>query len=239
MPAPMKIVGGGPQQPGVEAIVDPSRGAQRTSISPLDHTYGGRILGHYRVVAITGTTVSIGAKGVLAYLRWTDGSNFAVVTRASVLASYVASTITTGTVVDAALYVRRSSTAAGSGGGAVTVGGDNQKLRKNMGGTLVTDLRIATTGALTAPTGGTQDANPMGYALLPSTFQTTAPASGAPVTATLQFAPIDLYKWDALGQHPIILSAGDDVEFCEYTAGPTTGGIAFSFLFEWAEVAAF
>ena len=240
MPMPVKLVGGGAVQPAAEQTVGPLFGAGRTELRPLDYTYGNQVLGHYRAtLGPTGTTVSVTAKSILAYGRWAVSNAFMVLMRASVLSSYVAATITTGTIVDCALYVRRGSTAAGSGGNAVTTGGSNQKNRVLMGASQLSDLRFASTGALTAPTSGTQDANPIGYTLLPATFQTTAPASGTPVTATIQFGPIDLYKWDTLGQHPIVLTSGEDIEFCEFTAGPATGGIAFSFLLEWAEVAVF
>jgi len=239
MPQPVKIVGGGANQPGAEQIVDPSTGAARTSIRPLDYTYGNQVLGHYRIIVVTGTTASVAAKGVLSYLRWTSNTSFLVLLKASVVSCYVASTITASTVVDCALYIARNSTASGSGGGAVTIGGNNQKNRVSMGASQVSDIRVATTGALTAPTGRTQDANPIGYALLPATYQTTVPSIGTPTTATLLTTPVDLYKWDELGQHPVVLTAGEDVEFCEYTAGPTTGGIVFAFLYEWAEVALF
>jgi len=112
-------------------------------------------------------------------------------------------------------------------------------MRGSMGASLVTDLRVATTAPLTAPTGGTQDANPIGYALSPATFQTTAPASGGALTATLGIAPVDLYKWDTLGSHPPVLVAGEDIEFCSYTLGSTTGGVTYALTYEWAEVVLF
>jgi hypothetical protein len=235
-----KIIGGGTGVPGLgqELAVDPTFLAARVALRPLEYASQGTVLGHFRATVITGTTVSIGAKGILSYLRWT-ASSYAVIERLTLNSAYVASTITTGVIVDAAAYIRRGSTAAGSGGNAVTIGGNNQKMRASMGASLVTDMRVATTGALTAPTNGTQDANPIGYTLTPSTFVTTAPVSGTPATATLGIAPVDLFKWDALGAHPPVLVAGESVEFVEYTAGPATGGIAFAMTYEWAEVVLF
>jgi hypothetical protein len=75
--------------------------------------------------------------------------------------------------------------------------------------------------------------------MTPASFQTTAPASGAPVTATILTTPIDLFVYNTLAQHPCVLSNNEDIEVCEYAAGPTTGGIQWGFLFDWAEVCVF
>jgi hypothetical protein len=235
-----KIIGGGVGTPGLgqELAIDPTFLAARVAMRPLEYAAQGLVLGHFRATVITGTTVSMGAKGILSYLRWSS-PQYAVIERLTLNSSYVASTITAGVVVDCAVYMRRGSTAVGSGGGAVTIGGNNQKMRGIMGSSLVSDMRVATTGPLTAPTNGTQDANPIGYTLTPSTFVTTAPTSGTPATSTLQIQPIDLYSWTALGAHPPVLQSGDDIEFVEYTAGPVTGGIAFAMTYEWAEVVLF
>jgi hypothetical protein len=233
---------GGPQPAGTPLAIDPVFQAIRASIRPLEYTLGGpngKVLGHYRACVATGTTVSIAAAGVLSYLRWTDPNNYFVLQRLQV-ASYIAATITTSTPVDVAAYVSRGATAAGSAGNAVTMGGANQKNRALMGSSLVSDFRVATTGALTAPTGRVVDANPFAISPLSATFNLTV-AGSATFDVLSTDKSFDLYKWDALGQHPIVLSpgAGESIELQEFTAGPVTGGIRFYFTFEWAEVAVF
>jgi hypothetical protein len=229
-----KVIGGGVGTPGLgqELAVDPVFAALRSSIRPLEYTAGGLILGHYSAAVTTGTTVSIGAGGIYSYLRWapTSGVGFLALMRVSALA-IISSTITTGVPVDLALQIGRGSTAAGSGGNAVTIGGNNQKNRLSMGGSLVTDMRIATTAALTAPTGNTNDANPVGFDV--------TPLSGQTATTTAPGPKIDLYKWDSHGKHPIILQNGETAFLNAVTAGPTTGGIKWYFDWEWAEVPAF
>lgn len=222
------IVGGGLTQAGPELQVDPQFSAARVAFRPLDYTNLGQILGHYRVAVTTGTTVSVAGAGILAYLRWTAPSFF-VLMRVSTI-QVIAATITSAVVVDAGLYVARGSTAAGSGGNAVVMG-TSQKTRMTMGNSLVTDFRYASTAALTAPTGAVVDTNSYGMIVTPLSGQTATTTAPGPM--------MDLYKWDALGQHPIVLSNGELVEIQEITAGPTTGGIKWYFTFEWAEVALF
>jgi len=233
-----QIIGGGSVQAGVPMAVDPLFQAARFSPRPFDYAQLGQVLGHYRAVLITGTTVSIGAAGILAYLRWSDPSRYFVLVRLQAQA-LVASTITTGVQVDVGAYVARGSTAAGSGGTLVNLQGNNSKLRANMNASLITDGRVATTAALTAPTSATADANPFATYVTPVSFQTTAPASGTTGMANTLTPLQDLYKLDCLGQHPVILSPNEVLELQEISAGPTTGGIKWYFPIEWAEVASF
>lgn len=232
MPLPVKIVGGGVIQQGVEQVVDPTFNAARVAIRPLDYQNLGQFLGHYSVAKNTGTTVSIGAGGTLAYLRWTDSSRYCVPLKVRVSA-VVASAISTGTIVDVGLFQGHGSSGAGSGGNSVVPGTTNKARAAIMANSLVTEFRIATTAALTTPTGATVDAQAYAYAHLANSFALTN-------TFTNCVAPIiDLYKADATGEHPIVLSANDFLQVQEVTAGPTTGGIQFGFTFEWAEVSVF
>lgn len=224
--------------PGIQASIDQLRGSQRTSISPLDHAdSGGNLLGHYRAAIATGTTVSIGAAGILAYLHWTDPSRFCVLMRIAVGAS-LASTITTAVAVDLAAVVSRGWTANGSAGNAVTMGGNNQKNRYTMNPSLVSDFRVATTGALTRGASGTADANPFALTPMAASWNIQNPGT-ATFNNQCNNTIFDLYKWDAHGQHPIVLTNNEALELQEFTAGPATGGIRWYFTLEWAEVSGF
>ncbi len=223
----------------VETQVDPSGLASRMSLRPLEWTGSGRTLGHYRMTFVTGTTVSISAGGLLAYLRWTDPSSYAVLLRIDASVA-VSAAITAATVADLAAFVGRGSTAAGSGGNAMSVAGNNQKNRGLFGSSLVADARVATTGALTRPTTATADAAPFAA----SAFQTkVSPDIGATASATVAVGVaspvVNLYKPDALAQHPIVLQASEHVEVQELTAGPVTGGLKWYITLEWAEVPSF
>lgn len=222
---------------GTEAILDALRGAGRFSLSPLDYSdLNGNLLGSYRAAGATGTTVSIGAAGILSYLRWSDPTRLAVITRVQV-AAYIAATITTAAAVDVALVVSRGSTGAGSGGGVINVAAGMQKMRKVMGDSLVTDARIATTGALTRPTAGTADTSPIVATPLTANFNIQNPGTATFVNGhTSQL--IDLYKYEPT-EHPLILSPGESLELQEFTAGPVTGGIRFYVTYSWTELAIF
>src|SRR5438132_2192936 len=229
------------QNPGVVLETDPAHRAGRISVRPLDHTtLQGKVLGHYRVVAVTGTTVSVAAAGVLSYLRWTDPTNFLVLIRCEANIA-VPAAITAATVVDLGLFIGRGGSAAGSGGGAINLLGNNQKNRVNMAPSLITDARVATTAALTAPTSRVADAAPIGAAAWAMLSAPTlgSGASTAVAVGAGEYLPIPLYKWDGLGQYPIVLSANEDIEAQLITAGPVTGGIKYYITWEWAEVVAF
>lgn len=222
---------------GTEQIIDALRGALRFSLSPVDHSdVNNNQLGFYRVAGATGTTVSIGAAGILSYLRWSDTSRFLALLRVQV-GAYIAATITTAAAVDCALTVSRGSTAAGSGGAALAVSAGMQKMRKSMGDSLVTDCRIATTAALTRPTGGVLDTNPMIVLPMKASFNIQNPGTATFVNGHVD-SLVDIYRWDPV-DHPLILHPGDTAEVQEFTAGPTTGGIRWYVNYSFAELAVF
>jgi len=224
-----RIIGGGNIQPGAELTVEPLYGAMRAVARPLDYTWGNRPLGHFAFAGETGTTAGIAAKGAMFYLRNSDPTALIVVEKIR-CSAIIAAAITTGVVVDIGAWVARNSTAAGTGGTLPTLGGNNQRMRISMGTSLVTDLRIATTAALTLPTGAVMDTNPFAAAITQLSFQTTTTAiAGQPIT--------DLYDNIAHGAHPVILSSGEVLVLAPLTAGPVTGGIEWSFEVHWAEVA--
>lgn len=226
---------------GTESIIDALRGAIRTNNSPLDHSdINGNLLGFYRATAITGTSVSISAAGILAYLRWSDASRYMALLRVQASVA-TAAAITAVTVADCGLYVSRGWTAAGSGGGALTLTTNNAKLRSNMGSTLISDARVGTTGALTRGASGTSDSQPMAASAFPLLVPVSATGTATLGAVGMATPAIDLYKWDVNGSHPIILTpgAGEAVEIQQITAGPVTGGLKWYFTFEWAELAAF
>src|SRR5438105_195393 len=147
MAPPYKIVGGGLLVPGVEAQVDPSHNALRTSILPLEHASPYGILGHYRANLITGTTVSLAANAPIASIRWADATRLFVLMRLEATAQ-VAAAIAAATLVDLEAIVARSFTIADSSGTAIALGGLNQLNRsQGMKSSLVTDMRVSTTPA--------------------------------------------------------------------------------------------
>jgi hypothetical protein len=134
---------------GVVAEVDGTTfRALRVTVRPVN--YGS--LGIYRLGAQTGTiSASLAASAELFQFRWTEASNLALVYQVSVSAGANVAAAAAA-LVSFAMTAARSWTVVGSGGTAVTPTGNSNKLRTNMGTTLVNDIRIAGAVGLTAGT---------------------------------------------------------------------------------------
>ena len=210
--------------------VDPTMLAARVSIRPLEfgNPIQGQLLGHYRAALVSGATNSLAAAAVLASLRWTS-TNFLVLVRISASAGIQTALTAVADMNEINCFIFRGSTGNAAAGTAVSLNGVNQKNRQSMGTSLVADLRVATAAAVTAATGKTNDGVPFASGCL--AFPTITIGSCAP--------KIDLYKWDALGQYPVILSSNEGIEIQNVNTGPTVGAVRYFFDLEWAEVATF
>ncbi len=220
-----KIVGGGVVAPGPELIVDPSFGAARVSIRPLEYVQGGTVLGHYRVAAPTGAFAGAAAGSAIWSFRWTDTKSYAVLLRIDV-GLVITTAFTTAQALDVDAIIQRAFTVADSGGTLLTPTQNSGKNRVIMGTTLVNDVRVATTAALTAGT-KTPDASAFAIAALP---QTNALGTGSQV---------NLYKWDALGQHPIVFGVNEGFNVRNVTALGAAGVVKIYIATEWAEIPSF
>jgi len=187
-------------------------------------------LGIYRGAFTTGAiTATLGASSPLFSFRWTDATRLALIQR--VLASaYVVATITTSVPFDLAAYFARSFTASDSAGTAITVS-TGQKLRTSMGASLVGDMRIASTGLLTAGT-RSLDTYPLGR---------IAGTSGTVVGTQFFGANSPLALIDAVQAqtHPVVLAQNEGIIVQSPLAGPATGTFTVLVVIEWAEVAAY
>lgn len=224
---------------GSELLIEPQMQAARTRNVPLDYVFGGRVMGQYRASFITGTTVSIAAGGILAYMRVDDKTSYVAIQKITAAVA-VSAAITVVTLADLAAFIARGSTAAGSGGAALTMGVNNKK-RRVMADSLVSDIRVATTAALTRPTTASPDAQPFAAACFPLKVSPDIGATAAATCAVGVASPIvELYKADtANGEHPILLGLNEHLELQEFTAGPVTGGLKWYITIDWAEVAAY
>jgi hypothetical protein len=232
-----KIVGGGVVQIGPELVVDPTFNAARVALRPLDYANMGQILGHYRATGVTGASVSISAGGIISSLRWPDPQRFLVLN--SIQVSVCTNTsVTTSTVVDLGAYICRGFTADDTGGTAISLVGNYQKNRAVMGSSLVNSLRIGTTGAIASGT-RTQDAVPFAASAFPMLMAVTATGTAVASPPGMACPVVDLYRWNAFGQHPIVLGYNEGIELCEITAGPASGSLKWYITWDWAEVVLF
>lgn len=235
MSTSVKVVGGAPSSstvavPGLEQIVDPTFGAARVRVCPVDYIFQGRVLGHYRLASTTGTLVGVlnAADKILAF-RWANANVIAIIERITV-GFTVTATFGGTQIFDADAIIGRNYTTANTGGTVLmprlTNNSVSNCVRANMGRTLVNDIRISTTVAL----GGgavTLDANPFATGPVGKTF-TIGEGSRT-----------DLYTLNNYGQHPIILSNNEGFFVRLITAWNNNNQGIFYITLEWAEVAGY
>lgn len=183
-------------------------------------------LGSYRKSLISGTmAAALAANSEIYQFRWTDATRLCIIQKV-VLDGFGAGTAFTAGFANIQMLPSRSWTVAGSGGTAGTLTGNNGKTRTSMGTTLVGDIRIASTAALTAGT-KTNDTDPIGQ----YTFAVNA-------TANAQFAAnVTLFGEDIGPTHPLILAQNEG--FILRATVPATGTWQFGVTTIWTEVTAY
>ena len=196
-------------------------GVQRVTARP---DFGA--LGAYRLSMASGVMAAGLAAGSEVYqFRWTDTTRLCVVTRiifdgAGSIAAFTAGV----TRIDAVLA--RAWTAAGTGGTAATITGDNQKLRTSMGTTLLGEARVASTVALGVGT-KTLDSQAIGNAV--ASIDTTAGGVVLPRSV--------LFDYDGGAAMPIVLATNEG--FALRATVPATGTWTFAVTVEWSEVVSY
>jgi len=217
---------------GTAAEVDgTSYRALRTTGKPLD--VGS--LGHYRIGMTTGTiAAALAANGELFQFRWTDATRLCVVQKVLISAGANVAATAAG-LVNLDLTVARSWTAAGTGGTAATITGNNQKTRTSQGTTLLGEARCATTAALGAGT-KTLDSQAIGNVFI-------GIGTGA-ITTSAKLGlvdKIDLLEVDAdMSIHPIVLAQNEGLVIKNgATAWPAAMTWGMSVTIVWAEVSAY
>ena len=181
-------------------------------------------LGAYSLSMLSGTMAAgLVANSEIYQFRWTDATRLAVVH--SIILDGISGSATAFAAGFGAVTVTpaRSFTAAGTGGTAATITGNNQKLRTSMGTTLLGEARCASTTALGAGT-KTLDSQAIGqYSLAIGT------------TASVQISPqVILFDWKTLGEHPLILAQNEG--FAIRATVPATGTWQFGITVRWSEV---
>jgi hypothetical protein len=189
--------------------------------------------GFYRKVLVTGKTTGLSANDPIFSLRWAATPHQFILVRAEIEAS-IDTAFGTAQLTDFELIVARGFTAVDSGGTAATLTGSNAKLRTSggvgMGTSLISDLRAATTGALTAGT-RTLDSTGIAYAMLQQ-------ANGLGNSASKV-----LYQLTPFTSHPLVLTGGtssaEGLIGRVPTAQGATGKVIYALTLEWAEAAAY
>ncbi len=210
-----------PTDPRIQALVDPSHLAIRSSLRPLDHISESHIGGHYRIAFASGLTTVLNAADAVVSLRWNEPDRVLVLHRLRVAA--VISTAF-GTAQETSLDLVRMSnfSANDTGGTAIAIGSGNKKGR-NMSASRISDLRVANATALGAGT-GTADANALSKVVL---------ATGNAVGGA---AADDFFTISPGLEHPLVVEALEGFRVrIGFTQG-ATGVVRFTFTMDWSEI---
>jgi hypothetical protein len=204
--------------------VEANTRAARVTLRPED--YGS--LGIYSNGNVSGVMAAgLAANAPIVSARWTDATKLCLIKRVTFSAAAGATVFTAGVALFN-LFVARSFTVSDSGATSVSIlpSGNQAKMRTSgMGTTLFGDMRISTTGTITAGT-RTLDSNPI-----------SSIAAGVLATAGSNivnpFAMVDQRP----GEHPLILAQNEGIVI--QATVPATGTWQFGVKIDWTEIAAY
>lgn len=208
--------------PDVSAEVDRSYSALRASLRPIEFATQEHMGGHYRGAWSTGLVTVVAAGGALFSARLTDPQRQVVLN--TIKASAVVSTAF-GTAQEVSLnLVRATNFVAPDTGGTAIVIGESCRKHRTMRPAVLSDLRIATTGALGAGAGVVEEANASDALILPIGNAAGSSANG--------------YLWDnrAGEEHPFCLNALEGFRIRVHFTQGAAGVIRFTFTVDWTEV---
>ena len=215
-------------QSGVDSsllTVDPTFKAARVSVRAPE------AVGYFQLGAVSGnlTNTTVVANGSLFSMRWAPGNGkLAIIRRVTV--NFVQ---TVGWTAAAAqpvgLYIARSWSVSDSGGSALTVAANTNKMRTSNDPSLFaapSDVRVATTATLTAGT-RTLDTNPIAVGLLAASQVAAASANYPQQTIVLH----DVNT----GDHPIVLDNNEGIVLNNMVVWPAAANGLISVNVEWFE----
>lgn len=225
----MAVIEGGTSGALAETGAAAAKGLHVTS---KPHDYGS--LGFYQVAPLSGAiSAGLAANAEILQFRWTDTTRFAVIQKVSLVGMRATTAFAVG-VIDFTLMAARGWTGAGTGGTALTLTGNNQKMRTSMGTSLVGEIRVVTTAALTAGT-KTLDAHEIGRV---TTHSSAGVGSATPIIGSIYLPIYDLFEHDAAGGgHPLVFAQNEG--FVIRATVPATGVWNIGFMIKWGELSAF
>lgn len=199
-------------------------GALRTVARP------SQALGYYSIGTQTGIYNGLIAGSPLFSMRWTDATRLCLILKVSV--SVVETTVATADgQVDRQLIIARNFTASDSGGTAIVLTGNNQKHRTSMATSLVGDMRIATTAALTA---GTRTLDGVGMGIAAATTGTGPVTAGVVTTIIPKTDLFSAFTGPII--YPIVLATNEGIIIRMVTAEPAGSSLVTYVDVAWAEV---
>jgi hypothetical protein len=206
---------------GSMAAVDASKLALRASLRPFELT------GYSAFGAQSGALTGVAANAPVFSLRNAAGNGELVLVRHIGLGFLTTTAFTTAQIVDYGLFFARPFTASDSGGTAISIAGNNTKVRTSLAAPNSMDARIATTAALTAGT-RTLDTNALA--------QIGAWSGGAGQGVV----PLQNNLWDQYtGDQLIVLAPNEGLVVANLTAMGAAGVVRLYVNVEFAIAAAF
>ncbi|HXK36988.1 MAG TPA: hypothetical protein VJ553_05405 [Candidatus Paceibacterota bacterium] len=175
----------------------------------------------YMISVPSGALTIVAANGPLWSMQWTSTSLICVVKRVK-LSLGVTTAFTTAQTVHLGLYFARAYTVADTGGTAATLTTNNGKLDTSYPTTVLTDLRMCTTGALTPGT-RTLDAQSLDVGVF------ACSAIGAAGDVEMQFGLTP-------SRQEIILRQNEGLVLHNLTTMGVVGVVRLTVTLEWAEV---
>lgn len=239
----MAIIKDGQGGTGLLAI-DAATDSARVSDRPLDVG----TLGAYQISATSGTIAAGLAGGSTVFsCRWGDATRTMLVRRVGILAQNAGTAFAAG-LLTFDMIVARSFTASDTTQTSVLPTGNSQKKRTSFGTTLITDLRISNTGAITA---GTRTLDSFAMATVKGAVQATATnyvfvgqgmggyagMTAAAIAATSYGSSRVLDMWfpEIGNSWPLVLVQNEG--FIIRATVPATGTWTLTVEMEWAECA--
>ena len=202
---------------GTTQEVDATFRAARVSIRPAE------VIGYYSVSGASGALTGVAAAGAVFSFRNT-GSNLILVRRLSI--GFVTTTaFTTAQGLDYQMLRANSFTASDSGGTALFTAGQNKHRNSFTNITSAPDIRISSTGALTA---GTRTLETAGMGI----------AGGSSTGVGTSMPTADLLRYDS-GDYPFVLAQNEGFVITNGIAMGAAGVIRLQVAVEYAETAAY
>jgi hypothetical protein len=210
--------------------VEPTFKAARTTIRPSEG------VGFYQLGTSTGNltnTTVLGTNAPLFSMRWAPANGKLAVIR-RVTAGFVQTVgWTTGAAQQFNLFVARGWTVSDSGGTAITIAANTNKMRTTNDPSLFatpSDVRVATTATFTAGT-RTLDTNPIAT--------TVFAASQVAASSAVYPQQYNIIHDVNSGDHPIVLDNNEGIVFTNVTTWPAAANAQMFFNVEWYETTAY
>jgi hypothetical protein len=209
--------------------VDSSFKAARVSVLPPNAT------GYFQLGSFTGSLSGTGvaANAPVFSMRWAPATGRIAVIRRIGIGFVQTVGWTAGAAHEYSLFVARGWTVSDSGGTAVTVAANSNKMRTSgdpSGFNTPSDIRVATTSTYTAGT-RTLDTNPIATTIFS--------ASQVAVASAIYPQQYNLIHDVNTGDHPIILDNNEGLVINNVTVFPAAGNARMFFNIEWFETTAY